>query len=99
MDHGLNEVRRLTTPVLPTTSDFNIASRYQRTTNGERYLLADRIQPTTGNVQKRVIVFATDEQLRYLFTSSHILMDGTFDACPSHFEQIYSIHGINDVQS
>ncbi len=27
------------------------------------------------------------------------MMDGTFDSCPSHFDQIYSIHGIKNNHS
>ncbi len=89
-------MRRQTTPVLPTSMDFDIPKCYQETVGGERYLLADRIQRVDGEVGKRLIIFATDEQLRILFTSSHILMDGTFDSAPPHFEQIYSIHGIEN---
>ncbi|CAF0856064.1 unnamed protein product [Rotaria sordida] len=98
-NHGLNVLRRRTTPVLPTSVDFNIPSRYQKTTDGERYLLADRIQPGGEKVEKRLIIFSTDEQLRLLFTSPHIMMDGTFDSCPPYFEQVFSIHGIKNKQS
>jgi hypothetical protein len=79
--------------------NFDIPLRYQKTANGERFLLADKIQSVDRKVQKRIIVFSTDEQLRLLFTSSHIMMDGTFDSCPPHFDQIYSIHGIKNDQS
>ncbi len=79
--------------------DFDIPSRYKETTGGERYLLADKIQRINGNVEKRIIVYSTDEQLRLLFTSDHIMMDGTFSSCPPHFEQIYSIHAIKSDQS
>jgi len=48
---------------------FDIPSRYQETTNGDRYLLADRIQIVNQNVEKRLIIFATDERLRLLFTA------------------------------
>ncbi|CAF3228537.1 unnamed protein product [Rotaria sp. Silwood2] len=98
-NHGLNQLRRQATPALPTCMDFDIPSRYQKTTDGQRYLLADRIQPGGEKVEKRLIIFSTDEQLRLLFTSSHIMMDGTFDSCPPHFEQILSIHGIKNEQS
>lgn len=99
IDHGLNQLRRKTTPVLPTSMNFDIPLHYQKATDGQRYLLSDRIQRVDKNVGKRLIVFATDEQLRLLFTSPHIMMDGTFDSCPPHFNQIYSIHGIKNEQS
>ena len=79
--------------------DFDIPSRYRKTTGGERYLLADRIQLANGNAGKRMFIYATDEQLRLLFTSSHILMDGTFSSCPPYFDQIYSIHAMKNDQS
>ena len=79
--------------------NFNIPVFYQQTNDRQRILLADRIQRVEGNVAKRMIVFATDEQLRLLFGCSHILMDGTFDSSPPYFDQIYSIHGIKNEQS
>ena len=79
--------------------DFNIPSRYQKTNNDDRYLLVDRIQRLDGVPQKRIIIYATDEQLRLLFTSPHIMMDGTFDSCQPHFDQVYSIHAMKNDQS
>lgn len=79
--------------------NFNIPLFYQQTNDGQRFLLADRVQRVEGNIAKRMIIFATDEQLRLLFGCAHILMDGTFDSCPPYFDQIYSIHGIKNEQS
>jgi len=79
--------------------DFDISSRFKKTTDGQRYLLSDKVKCVDGNVEKRIIVYATDEQLRLLFTSSHIMMDGTFASCPPHFDQIYSIHALKNNQS
>ena len=50
------------------------------------------------NSQNR-ITHISGEQPRLLFTSPHIMMDGTFDSCPPHFNQIYSIHALKDNQS
>jgi hypothetical protein len=74
-------------------------SKYKKTNNGERYLLADRVQKYDGNVDNRILVFATDNQLKTLFTCSHIMMDGTFDSSPSYFHQVYTIHGIKNDHS
>ena len=79
--------------------NFDIPQVYRHTVDGARYLLSDRIQRGNGTPVTRIIVFATDEQLRMLFTSSHILMDGTFDSCPPHFDQIYSIHATKNDHS
>ena len=91
VDHGLHQVRRQNTPNLPL--------RYRTTNDDQRYLLCDRIQRVDGVVDKRIIVYATDEQPRLLFTSPHIMMDDTFDTCPPHFDQIYSIHALKGNQS
>ena len=99
IDSGFNKTRRATTPNLPSSIDFDIPSNYKKTNNGERYLLADRVQRCDGEVNNRIIVFATDEQLKTLFTSPHIMMDGTFDSSPSHFAQVYSIHGMKNDHS
>ncbi|CAF1297611.1 unnamed protein product [Adineta steineri] len=96
---SLHQIRRQTTPNLPTSMNFDIPTDYKRTMNNERYLLTDRIQRVDGNIGKRLLFFATDEQLRVLFTSDHIMMDGTFDTCPAHFDQIYSIHSVKNNQS
>ena len=98
-DSGLNRTRRQITPILPTSQDFDIPLFYQQTTEGKRFLLADRFQRVDGEIVKRMIVFATDEQLRLLCSCSHIIMDGTLDSSPPNFEQIYSIHGIKNDQS
>ena len=98
-DSGLNRTRRQITPILPTSQDFDIPLFYQQTTEGKRFLLADRVQRADGEIVKRMIVFATNEQLRLLCSCSHIMMDGTFDSSPPNFEQIYSIHGIKNDQS
>ena len=99
LDSGLYLIRRQKTPLLPTSVDFDIPSRYKKSINGKRYLLADRIKLFNGDTEQRIIVFATDEQLRLLFTSSHVMMDGTFDTCPPHFHQVYSIHAMKNDQS
>jgi len=96
LDSKLNQIRRKLTPTLPTSVDFDIAPQYKKTTTGERFLLADRVQRYDGEVHQRLIVFATDEQLRTLFTSDHIFMDGTFDSVPAHFHQVYSIHALKN---
>jgi hypothetical protein len=67
--------------------------------NGERYLLVDRVQRCDRDVDNRILLFATNEQLKTLFSCSRIVMDGTFAGCPSHFHQVYSIHGIKNDHS
>ncbi|CAF4340540.1 unnamed protein product [Rotaria socialis] len=83
-----NRVRRQKTPILPKSSDFYIPLIYSTTIDSRRFLLSD-----ITNYQKRTIIFSTDEQLTTLFKAKQIMMDGTFDAVPLHFEQVYTVHG------
>ncbi len=76
IDSALNQARRLTTPRLPSSIDFDIPLKYKKTSGGERYLLADRVQRHGDEVNNRILVFATDKQLNILFSCSHIMMDG-----------------------
>ena len=41
-----------------------------------------------------MLLFASSEQLKMLFSAETILMDGTFSACPKVFDQVYTIHSI-----
>ncbi|CAF1125086.1 unnamed protein product [Adineta ricciae] len=96
---GLNQARRLTTPNLPTAINFDIPTQYKTTNDGKRYLLVDRVQKCDGEVFNRILIFATDDQLKTLFNSTHIMMDGTFHSSPSHFHQVYTIHAMKNDHS
>lgn len=41
-----------------------------------------------------MLIFCTKTQLELLFDSPVIMMDGTFNATPPFFQQIYSIHAL-----
>ncbi|CAF4234089.1 unnamed protein product [Rotaria sp. Silwood2] len=86
---GLNRARRKMTPVLPTSYAFDIPAQYQVTINDVQFVLCDE---TLHN--KRLLLFSTDQQLTFLFSAKHIMMDGTFDTCPPYFDQVYTIHAI-----
>jgi hypothetical protein len=94
IESALNRLRRKTTPPLPKSASFDIPDFYQRTLNGEPFICSDK----TIN-KKRMLIFATDNQLKILFSSEWIFLDGTFDACPKEFKQIYTIHGLKFHQS
>ncbi|CAF1033021.1 unnamed protein product [Rotaria magnacalcarata] len=93
-ESSLNRVRRQKTPILPKSSDFYIPLLYSTTIDSRRFLLSD-----ITNYQKRTLIFSTDKQLTTLFKAKQIMMDGTFDAAPPHFEQVYTVHGIKDGKS
>lgn len=94
VESGFNRVRRKLIPPLPKSMNFDIPDAYRQTLNNERFVCVDK---TAKN--KRIIIFATDQQLKMLFESEWIFLDGTFDACPSQFKQLYTIHSLKFNQS
>ena len=83
----MNRLRRKTTPPLPDSAFFNIDDTYANTIDGTKFLFHDGLVR-----KKRVVLFATEQQLRILFSATHIMMDGTFSSCVPHFDQVFSIH-------
>ena len=83
-------------PQLPKTLDdvvFTIGTktdRFMKTfeETNERFLLVDCVED-----DQRIIIFASDLQLRLLCSSKQIGVDGTFKSCPSLFAQLYIIMG------
>lgn len=79
-------------PPLPTTLENLIIpddDRYRTTAGGSQFLLYD-----SGPGNNRIIIFATEQNLRMLAQSRHWFADGTFKTAPPLFEQLYTIHGI-----
>jgi hypothetical protein len=62
---------------------------YQKTLTQEQFLLMDFY---LKRGKDRVVVFATVKQLKLLFNSETIFMDGTFSVTPAGFEQIFLMH-------
>ncbi|CAF3223149.1 unnamed protein product [Rotaria socialis] len=91
---SLNRIRRLETPLLPKSCRFDIPTLYNHTINIERFLFYDKM---TRN--KRILIFATDDQPHVPFKAKHILMDGTFSSCPPFMKQVYTLHAIKFEQS
>ena len=79
-------LRREDIPVLP--------ERYQVTKAGEQFLIFDS---GVGD-NERILIFATQQGIRFLSNNSHWFMDGTFKLCPKIFYQIYTIHAPNNNQ-
>ena len=68
-------LRREDIPVLP--------ERYQVTKAGEQFLIFDS---GVGD-NERILIFATQQGIRFLSNNSHWFMDGTFKLCPEIFYQ------------
>ncbi|CAF3350190.1 unnamed protein product [Rotaria sp. Silwood2] len=89
-DSSLNKARRLQTPAIPDSQIFDIPDTYTKTLKGDPFLCVDKFIKR----KTRLLLFASREQLKLLFESQIILMDGTFSASPLIFEQVYCLHAI-----
>ncbi|CAF0873347.1 unnamed protein product [Didymodactylos carnosus] len=87
---GLAQARRQITPVLPTSSTFDIPDAYQVTPKSENFLFSD----TLIRRRKRMLPVGSVTQLELLFDSPTIFMDGTFSSTPPFFDQVYTIHAM-----
>ena len=87
---SLCRLHRKTTPILPTSSAFDIPIIYKQTLNGKDFLFKDTIIR-----DKRELIFATEKQLIILYESQHIFIDRTFSVCPPFFDQVLTIHGVH----
>lgn len=83
--------RHATTPPFPNAlQDLQIVpQQYQLTLSGQPFLMSWR----PGN---RFILFTTVDNLTRLCQANIIYMDGTFDAAPQIFSQLYTIHAFID---
>ncbi|CAF4389943.1 unnamed protein product, partial [Rotaria magnacalcarata] len=88
---GLLYARRQLTPVLPSSSSFEIPDSYQLTLTKEIFLFSD----TLVGRRKRMLLFGSITQLEMLFDSTTIFMDGTFSCTPPFFDQVFTIHALN----
>lgn len=90
LESGLLYTRRKLTPVLPSSSFFDIPDSYQVTLRNEIFLFSD----TLVCRRKRMLLFSSITQLEMLFDSATILMDGTFSCTPPFFDQVFTIHAL-----
>lgn len=90
----ISNIRRLKqkrniAPVTPRlVRELIIDAIFTVTANNENFLLFDN-----GATDRRIIVFATDANIRFLKECGEWYLDGTFRICPPLFSQIYTIHG------
>ncbi len=72
------------TPTLPAhRRDVNLSTRFNKTQSGEDFLLDD------GDDDK-ILIFATEENMRLMSGADAFYIDGTFSTCPSLFYQVCS---------
>lgn len=74
-----------------TREEFIIPLERFKTKRNKPFIMFD-----SGNEEERIIILTTSRNLRLLASTDDWFGDGTFGACPSLFEQLYSIHSIID---
>ncbi|CAF4536466.1 unnamed protein product, partial [Rotaria sp. Silwood2] len=71
-----------------TFTDIVIPLYFPNTITNQKFLLYDN-----NDVNRRLLIFASKEQLDFLNQCESWHCDGTFAVAPKMFEQMYSIHG------
>ena len=82
------------TPALSKLCHFDIPALYAQTINDDRFLLYDEMKGT-----KRILIFATNDQLRIQFKAIYILIDDTFSCHPPFFDQVYTLHALSNINN
>ncbi|XP_076064375.1 uncharacterized protein LOC143038704 [Oratosquilla oratoria] len=83
----IQRTRRQHQPLLPqTTMDIDLDDTWSKTASGEPWATS-----TTLDNQK-ILMFATDQNLRYLSSATTWYGDGTFSIVPSLYYQLYTLH-------
>lgn len=77
-------------PVPNSFRELDIPVDLQSTINGESFILFD----SGRDDDARIILFGTNDNVRFLEENIHWFADGTFKVAPTLFCQIYTIHAI-----
>jgi len=86
LDSGLYRQRHRLMPTLPKTRDNLVVPEiYSKTSTGEPFLL---YQSSNSDI----IIFCTPSNLKQLCRADLISMDGTFDAAPVLYAQLFTLH-------
>jgi len=90
---ALYHSRSKTLPKLPATrTDIDLQGEWTETLAGQNFLICD----DNNDRNERIIIFATDDNLRKLSASTIVIGDGTFYTSPKQFTQLYTLHGCVD---
>jgi len=84
----IGRIKRAEMPAQPQTiEEIIVPDSLRLTLNGDTFLIKDS---EIGN--DRILLFATQANIRRLSQASFWLMDGTFKTVPTVFRQLYTIH-------
>ncbi|CAF3133772.1 unnamed protein product [Rotaria sp. Silwood2] len=103
LGHNLIQNRRKLMPPLPQSCSFSISDEYKNDyLNCDRLLLHDSYDPPFQideslytRPEGRILVWSSDVQLKLMFDSEKLYMDGTFSTAPPNFDQVYIIQVIH----
>ncbi len=99
MRQSIRHTRHRNMPANPRTLEEmeDISDQYQRTLQGERFLMFDSRQM---EVNTRVPIFVTQKNIELLCRSSTWFLDGTFKVSSTIFSQLFTIIGLwNNTQA
>ncbi|CAF2057294.1 unnamed protein product [Rotaria magnacalcarata] len=88
----VHRARSRTLPCIPRSLIFDIPDNFSFTSSGEKFIVFDHLYL---NRTKRIIGFASPLQLRKLFSSPLICLDGTFPIVPKCYKQLLIIQSID----
>lgn len=76
-------------------SELILEEEFCKTKDGRKFLLYDSgtITDEANENEKRLMMFGTEENLKFMTLCTQIYMDGTFSVTPRLFNQLYTIHG------
>lgn len=74
-----------------TVWELNLTDEYVQTKKGDKFILYD--SGAIEQLDSRIIMFGSNENLQLLEACTEIYMDGTFKVAPPLFNQLYTIHG------
>lgn len=76
-------------------SDMELSEKFCKLDSGEKFLLYDSgTIENEDKSEKRLVMFGTNENLKFLKQCNEFCMDGTFTVTPKLFHQLYTIHGM-----
>ena len=91
----IHRARSKTLPPLPKSLKFDIPVAFSTTSSDEKFLFLDHLY---AKETKRILAFASPMQLKSLFNSKLICVDGTFSICPRHHKQLLIIQSIDPLK-
>ncbi|CAF2991109.1 unnamed protein product [Rotaria socialis] len=92
LSRKVHRARSRTIPCIPGSLIFDIPDSFSFTSLGEKFIVFDHLY---SNRTKKILAFASPLQLRKLFSSPLICLDGTFSIAPKCYKQLLIIQSID----